>query len=116
LSGRHGHKRKRKKLAHDKAPASTIHLQPGEQDTEAKPEGIEHTIAEHTESQTMKWRTTRKPDPFDVALYGLIVAAAVAVIYLLQLRVMDGQLDEMRQDQRAWVGAGSGKLLLIPKE
>ena len=55
----------------------------------------------------MPSRIIRKPDPFDVALYGLLVAVGVAVIYYLQLRSMQGSIDlsrkTMQLDQRPWL-------------
>jgi hypothetical protein len=55
----------------------------------------------------MNARSFRKPDAFDLALYGLILAAIAGVIYYLQLKTMQSQLDlaerQMRQDQRPWV-------------
>jgi hypothetical protein len=56
----------------------------------------------------------RKPDPFDVALWGLAVTFAIAVIYYLQLRSMQDTVELSRQaielsrkamevDQRPWL-------------
>jgi hypothetical protein len=48
-----------------------------------------------------------KPDPFDIALWGLIITAIIAVIYFLQLRSMQGQLtitkEQSKQERRAWL-------------
>ena len=56
----------------------------------------------------MKMKTIRKPDPFDVALYGLIVAAIVALIYFFQLRTMleSNRIsrEALEAVQRAFVG------------
>lgn len=46
----------------------------------------------------------RKPDPFDVANYGLLVAFAAALIYYLQLDTMRRQLSLMEADMRPYVG------------
>ena len=48
----------------------------------------------------MRWKTMRRPDPSDLAIWGFAVAALVAVIYFLQWRSME---NTMRIDQRAWV-------------
>jgi len=42
----------------------------------------------------------KKPDPFDLALWGLFVAVATAVIYFFQWQA---QVETMRQDQRPWL-------------
>ncbi len=53
----------------------------------------------------MKW--SRKPDPFDLALLGLILTAAVAVIYFFQLRSMQDSVELSRKalevSERPWV-------------
>jgi len=50
----------------------------------------------------------RKPDPFDLALYGLIITVFVAFIYWFQLRSMQDSVEPARRnmqiDQRAWLG------------
>lgn len=52
----------------------------------------------------MSWKTIRRPDAFDVALHGLMIAFGVGLIYFLQLHTMQGQLNVMQEDERPWVG------------
>jgi hypothetical protein len=53
----------------------------------------------------MKW--SRKPDPFDLALLGLILTALVAVIYFFQLRSMQESVELSRKTlevtSRPWI-------------
>lgn len=55
----------------------------------------------------MKRKTFIKPDPFELALWGLVVAAVVGLIYFLQLRAMQRQnvisLKALESQERAWV-------------
>ena len=55
----------------------------------------------------MNWNKVAKPDPFDVAVWGLLVAFAVAVVYFFQLRAMQESnkinRESLESVQRAFV-------------
>jgi len=85
VSGRHGTKHAHPRHQHEH--------ENGDPGSSAFP-AVKHT-----------WRN--KPDPFDVAIHGLIVAFAAALIYFLQLRSMQQSLNLTREaferDSRAYV-------------
>lgn len=57
----------------------------------------------------MRLKLMRKPDPFDIALWGLFVAAVVGGIYYLQLVAMRGQLRIMNRSERAYVSVDAAE-------
>jgi hypothetical protein len=106
LSGRHKGKQKAKKKHHTAASATTPDIQP--KTGVAKEQPSESKTAATGKSETdMKHRFIRKPDPFDLALWGFFVGLVVAGIYYLQLRSMQDSVDLARKalqiDQRAWL-------------
>jgi hypothetical protein len=48
-----------------------------------------------------------KPPDSALALWGVLLGAALAFIYFMQLHAMQGQLDVMKLQQRPWVGIKS---------
>lgn len=60
-----------------------------------------------------------KPDPFDVALWGLLLTFVIAVIYFFQLRSMQETVEQSEKamivDQRPWVYADNVELPVEPK-
>jgi hypothetical protein len=92
---------------------TTIHSAPVDIEPCVEPS---HPKQEKTgDKRTKKNRfSMRKPDAFDVALYGLIIAFIGGGIYFLQLRVMQNQLEAMNAQlglERPWVGPVGGSPL-----
>jgi hypothetical protein len=105
LDGRHNKKHRRRNPPRDKPPASPTNAQLSKQKTEPEPS---HTPEEPTnDEENMNWKLFQKPDPFDVAVYGLVIAFLVAVVYFLQLRAMlnsnDINRESLQSVQRAFI-------------
>lgn len=108
LSGRHGKKHKSKPKQGNAPSAAIEKVQSSEQVAEAKPEQTLAQAQRQRPERTANMKSIRKPDPFDVALWGLVIAVGVGVIYYFQLLAMRDsitqQVHTIRVDQRAWVG------------
>ena len=76
-------------------PSAAPDVYTNKEPAEKEPENTDGTTIGKGENN-MKWFP--KPDPFDVALWGLLVAFGVGCIYYLQLRSMQKQQTSM-QDQ-----------------
>jgi hypothetical protein len=107
LSGRHGQKHKSQKKKATTAPAARSNVQPGEDAATGKPEETLCQSDEQYREASVKLKDIDKPDPFDVALYGLVIAVIVGMIYYLQLRSIQDSVElgrkTMQIDQRAWL-------------
>jgi hypothetical protein len=107
LSGRHGHKNKRKRV-HERPPASTVqNVQPPPQIATDEPKETFNEVDKEQSQPISHMKTISRPDPFDVALWGLIITAIIALIYYEQLRSMQDQLtvtkEQSKQEERAWL-------------
>lgn len=88
MSGRHGKKHKNngnpqiKPESGQLQPESTEATEPAK----AAPESTGDSATNDHERFSARW--IRKPEPFDVALIGLVLTFVIAVIYYFQLRSM----------------------------
>jgi hypothetical protein len=103
MSGRHGKKHNKKRDSHVVPKSGQVEPQ-GAEATEPQ-QGKPDQALQATHENPMKW--SRKPDPFDLALLGLILTALVAVIYFFQLRSMQDSVELSRKAlevaERPWV-------------
>jgi hypothetical protein len=99
LSGRQNHKHKRKNKKNTGAAPAAIHEIPTS--TEVEETEPKSTFTEPDKQRKKRAvalpKIIRKPDPFDVALWGLIVTVIIAAIYFLQLRSMQQQGRSMQE-------------------
>jgi hypothetical protein len=107
LSGRHGHKRNRKKPQKGPSPSAIHDNQAATQVDETKPKDSFKKSDEKGQEANTQMEIFRKPDPFDLALWGLVLTAIIAAIYFFQLGTMQDQLAEARKateiQQRPWL-------------
>jgi len=89
LSGRHGQKHKSQKKKATATPPTGQNVKPPTKVAEAEPEQtLCQPNQEEKKTTQMPSKEIRKPDAFDIALWGLVLAFAVGIVYFLQLRSM----------------------------
>jgi hypothetical protein len=113
LSGRHGHSHKGQKKKNTATPTTKNQVNTATAVAEAKSEKTLCQVDyQNQERPFMPLRRFSKPDPFDVAIWGLILTAVIALIYYFQLRSMQetvGQLQtQTRLSVRPFVGPDEG--------
>ena len=117
MSSRHGHKQKGKKKR--KGGTASPAIQKASASADVKNSKPIHSLTEPNEGSketTVAFsKIIRKPDPFDVALWGLLITFVIAVIYFFQLRSMQESVDlarkAMKIEQRPWI-----RVTVTPRE
>lgn len=77
MSGRHG-KKKSHNPAKARPPIPSVNAQLSEKQADTEPDHTCEQGAKDTRD-SMNWKQVTKPDPFDVAVYGLVGAFIVAL-------------------------------------
>jgi hypothetical protein len=107
LSGRHGNKYKRHKKEKTVSSPTETKVQASEEIAATKPENGQSEPTQEREVTPLNIGAFRKPDPFDLALWGLVITAVIASIYYFQLLSMQDSVElsrkSMQIDQRAWL-------------
>ena len=106
MSGRHGRGKKGHRKHQDPPPAKE---QPAvdRHITQPKPQQTPQVPEQENQQTIMNTKFFLKPDPFDVALWGLALTFGIVAIYYFQLQSMRDAVVLSRQamevDQRAWM-------------